>query len=71
MNQVEQLGYAIDDEEEEIGIRCIGAPVHNGKGEVIAAIGNSGTKTQLDDIPAKATFVRDTAISLSQHIGLA
>lgn len=67
--QVQQLGYAVDDEEEEIGIRCIGAPVHNAKGEVIAAISISGTKAQLEDIPARAARVKETATVLTQHIG--
>jgi DNA-binding IclR family transcriptional regulator len=69
--QIKQLGYAIDDEEEEIGIRCIGAPVHNGDGDVLAAISLSGTKAQIEDIPTIAALVRDCAISLSWHIGLA
>jgi DNA-binding IclR family transcriptional regulator len=67
--QVRQLGYAVDDEEEEIGVRCIGAPVHNDKGDAVAAISISGTKAQFEDIPAKAAVVKQTAASLSQHIG--
>ena len=67
--QIRQLGYAIDDEEEEIGIRCIGAPVHNNKGEVVAAMSISGAKAQFEDIPGKAALVKHTAALLSQHIG--
>jgi DNA-binding IclR family transcriptional regulator len=67
--QIRQLGYAVDDEEEEIGVRCIGAPVHNDKGEVVAAISISGTKAQFEDIPAKAALVKHAAASLSHHIG--
>jgi DNA-binding IclR family transcriptional regulator len=67
--QIRQLGYAVDDEEEEIGIRCIGAPVHNNKGEVVAAVSISGAKSQFEDIPEKAALVKHTAALLSQHIG--
>lgn len=67
--QVRQLGYAVDDEEEEIGVRCIGAPVYNDKGEVVAAISISGSKTQFEDISAKAEVVKRTAALLSHHIG--
>src|ERR1017187_233227 len=68
--RVKRLGYAIDDEEEEVGIRCIGVPVHNGDGGVVAAISISGTKAQINDIPTMASLVRDCAISLSRHLGL-
>jgi DNA-binding IclR family transcriptional regulator len=67
--QIRQLGYAVDDEEEEIGVRCIGAPVYNDKCDVVAAISISGSKAQFEDIPEKATLVKRTATSLSQHIG--
>jgi DNA-binding IclR family transcriptional regulator len=65
---VQQLGYAIDDEEEEIGVRCIGAPVRNSTGEVVAAISISGTKAELENIPARAARVMDAAASLSHQI---
>jgi DNA-binding IclR family transcriptional regulator len=67
--QIRQLGYAVDDEEEEIGVRCIGAPVFNDKGEAVAAVSISGSKTQFEDVPAKAEAVKRTAGLLSQHIG--
>jgi DNA-binding IclR family transcriptional regulator len=67
--QIRQLGYAIDDEEEEIGIRCIGAPIYNDRGEVVAAVSISGAKAQFEDIPAKAELVKRSAALLSHHIG--
>ena len=67
--QVRRLGYALDDEEEEIGTRCVGAPVYNADGEVAAAISISGTKAELEDIPGKAALVVHAAASLSKHIG--
>lgn len=66
---VHRLGYSIDDEEEEIGVRCIGAPVRNRAGDVVAAISVSGTKAQLENIPARASKVIATAAALSQEIG--
>jgi DNA-binding IclR family transcriptional regulator len=67
--QIRQLGYAVDDEEEEIGVRCIGAPVHNDKGEVVAAISISGPKDRFEEIPTRAGVVKNTAACLSHHIG--
>ena len=38
LQQVSKRGYALDKEENEIGIRCAGAPIFDQSGEVIAAI---------------------------------
>ena len=44
---VRQSGYAIDDEEREMGVRCISAGILNGAGKVIAAIGVAGPTSRL------------------------
>ena len=44
--RVRQNGYAIDDEEEELGIRCIAAPVLS-SGAAVAAVSVTGTTTQI------------------------
>ena len=40
-------GYYIDDEEDEIGYRCIGVPVCDETGEVAAAISVTGSTAQV------------------------
>ena len=67
--EVRRMGYAVDDEEEEIGTRCIGAPVFNVDGEVAAAISISGAKEKLEDIPGKAALVMHAAALMSKHNG--
>jgi DNA-binding IclR family transcriptional regulator len=42
-----QAGYFIDDEEDEIGYRCIGAPIFDETGQSIAAISISGSTAQV------------------------
>ena len=39
---VRRQGYAIDEEENEQGIRCLGAPIFDGRGRPVAAISVSG-----------------------------
>src|SRR4051794_15130353 len=40
--KVRQLGYSVDDEEFEQGLRCIGAPVRDHTGNVVAAVSIAG-----------------------------
>jgi len=40
-------GYAVDDEEDELGLRCIGAPVFGPAGEAVGAVSVSGTTSQI------------------------
>ncbi|NLC63804.1 MAG: IclR family transcriptional regulator [Thermoanaerobacterales bacterium] len=42
LSQIRSNGYSIDDEENEEGIRCIGAPIFGHAGKVIGAISVSG-----------------------------
>ena len=42
LERVRKRGYAIDDEEVEEGLRCIGAPVRDYTGEVVASISIAG-----------------------------
>ena len=44
---VRRLGYAIDDEEDVLGFRCVGASVQDTEGSVIAALSISGTTTDI------------------------
>ncbi len=43
INTIKEKGYAIDEQENEIGIRCAAAPILDYKGEVCSAISISGS----------------------------
>jgi len=64
-------GYSIDDEEDEIGYRCIGAPVFTHGGELVGAISVAGTTIQItsENVHALAQRVKNVAASLSQVLG--
>jgi DNA-binding IclR family transcriptional regulator len=47
MAQIRHAGYAIEDEEGEIGCRCVGAPVFDHSDNVIAAISVAGSTAQV------------------------
>lgn len=71
LRQVRQQGWAMDDEEYQLGHRCIGAPVFDYRGAAIAAVSASGPITQLTDerIPTVAREVRSVARRLSLRMG--
>jgi DNA-binding IclR family transcriptional regulator len=47
--RVRQRGYALDDQEEELEVRCIAAPVFSRPGECMAALAIAGTIDELRD----------------------
>jgi DNA-binding IclR family transcriptional regulator len=72
MALVRKQGYAIDDEENERGIRCVGAPIFNEVGRVVAAISVSGpafrvTKKSVQESLKKEVMA--TALRISQGLG--
>ena len=49
LEKVRAQGYALDDEENSLGARCVGAPIFDALGGVPAALGLSGTLTQINE----------------------
>ncbi|MBO9127718.1 MULTISPECIES: IclR family transcriptional regulator [unclassified Rhizobium] len=60
-------GYAIDNEEIELGVRCVGAPVRNSAGRVFAAVSVSGPVERMPDsrVSGLAPVVIRTANDIS------
>ncbi|MCR4441978.1 MAG: IclR family transcriptional regulator [Peptococcaceae bacterium] len=71
LEAIREKGYSIDDEEIEIGLRCIAAPIFNHRKEAIAAISISGPKTRITDekIEEFARLVKTATGSISIKLG--
>lgn len=71
IKRIKRVGYATEDEECELGTRCIAAPVYQPDGRIIAAIGTAGPRLRLKkrDFPAYAEKVIATAQALSARMG--
>lgn len=70
LTRVRVQGYAVDDEENSVGARCLAVPVFDDHGAVVAAIGLSGTISQLEseNVPRVAELARDAARKISRQI---
>jgi DNA-binding IclR family transcriptional regulator len=70
LEHVKRSGYAVDDEENSLGARCLGAPIFDTAGNVTAALGVSGTLTQTDEAetPRILEAIKETARRISRQI---
>jgi IclR family transcriptional regulator, KDG regulon repressor len=66
LNNVRRNGFALDDEEEELGVRCIAVPIFTGR-DVIAAVSVTGTLSQIrsEDIEKIAKAAKRTAARIA------
>jgi len=71
LTRVVQVGYAIDDQETDMGARCVAAPILDESGKVAAAISVSGPVTRIsrDRIQAYASLTKKAARTISAHLG--
>lgn len=71
LEQVRQQGYAVDDEESEVGMRGLAAPVRDASGKVIAAVGLSGPLQRLNkkEVRRLVPQVVATADGISARMG--
>lgn len=70
LREVRRQGWAMDNEEYIIGHRCIGAPIFDYRGEVIAAVSASGPKTLVEENRFEAIIekVTQTAAEISRRL---
>ncbi len=63
--------YALDREESLMGVTCVGAPIRDRSGKVVAAVSLSGSKSRMEEKGIKEIIeaVRGTAMKISSHLG--
>lgn len=69
--KVRRQGFALDDEEACMGLRCVASVVYNGCAEPLAAISVSGMTSRLTDdrLPLLGQGVREVAAELTVALG--
>jgi len=70
-DRVRKYGFAVDDEENADGVRCIAAPIYNAKGILIAALGTSSIIMHIDEVqlPKIVDLVKKSAAKVSRQMG--
>lgn len=71
LNAIRQRGYAIDDEENGIGLRCVAAVVYDEDGRPIAALSLSGPTARIGDdlLPSLGQAISDAADRITSGLG--
>jgi DNA-binding IclR family transcriptional regulator len=72
LERVRRRGYAIDDEEIELGVRCIGAPIFSEDRRVIAAVSVSGPASRItaQSVPEIAEHLLRCCSDISASLGM-
>ena len=71
LEQVRTQGYAVDEQENELGIRCIGAPIFDHNQEVVAAISISGPALRVtkERVKELGEAVKQYSLHISRELG--
>jgi DNA-binding IclR family transcriptional regulator len=71
LEKVRNQGYAVDDEENNLGARCVAAPIFDERGLIEASLGLSGTTQQVSPqtMPRILEALKDAARHISMSIG--
>ncbi|MEO0821513.1 MAG: IclR family transcriptional regulator C-terminal domain-containing protein [Pseudomonadota bacterium] len=71
LDEVRSLGYALDDEEHALGLRCVAAPLFDEHGQAVAAISVSGPSARipLERMPTLGRMVAQAASEATRDYG--
>lgn len=69
--RIRERGYAIDDEEHAVGLRCAAAVIHSEFGEPAGAVSVSGPMARIADerLPVLGSLVKEAADAISRQFG--
>ena len=71
LDKIRSAGIAYDNEEHELGVRCVAAPIFNQVGNTIAALSISGPTVRMVDekLESMRELVKNAAYEISAKIG--
>ena len=71
LEEVRAVGYAVDDEENAVGLRCVAAPVFDESGQPVMAISVSGpaARIEMERLPSLGRMVAQAAGEATRDYG--
>jgi len=71
LEKIRQRGFAIDDQEGVLGVRCVASPIWNYREEVLGALSLVGPSIRMSKkrVLDLGRMVREEATKISQHLG--
>ncbi len=71
LREIRERGYSIDEQEHELGIRCVACPVFDHRGSVVAGISIAGPiyRLEQENIEWYASKVKEAASKISKKLG--
>ena len=71
IQKIRARGYAVDDEECGLGVRCLASPICDREGRAVAAIGVAGTTAQVNrhDLEKLGNLAKNAAVKISRNLG--
>jgi len=71
LERIREAGFAMDDEEQEEGVRCVAVAVRDESAQVVASLSISGPVTRLNDAQVRAVIpeVLECGAKLSSRLG--
>ncbi|MDR3564295.1 MAG: IclR family transcriptional regulator [Negativicutes bacterium] len=72
IRKVKESGFAIDDLENEPGVRCVASPIYDYTGNVVATVSISGVESNMELELLKHEYgnlVKEAALSISRQMG--
>lgn len=72
LQKIREVGYAIDKEESEIGLICVGIPIYNQNEVVIASLSASGPASRFseDNVTGYVATLKKGADAIQQKVGV-
>jgi IclR family KDG regulon transcriptional repressor len=71
LQTIREQGYSIDDEEIELGLKCVAAPIFNHHGKAIGAISCAAPKIRMNEQRLQVVIkgIKQAAFQISQSMG--